>query len=340
MNAGQYFLKVLGRTMAENPHKTGEAKPSITAADLMITEVKTVPKSMQVKDLIQRLALQRVSGFPVVDEAGRLVGVISETDIVRAQAHPEGESVACSSFYEYDPFGGQVAYFEDCTPSLLELRVENLMSQEVITVRPEEPLPAIVQRLLENRLHRLVVATDQTILGLISTQAILEALASGQIPSASPAKVTDFMSDTPVAHEDMSIQELLDLLAVQGVREVPVVREDMVVTGVISQTDLVLGEAETNRQRYKSPDFYRLDPLLKKVPLVRDFTKEFLEKRVKELMNPHVIAVLPETSLAAAAQTMVAERVHRLLVVDPAWRLQGVLGTNDIIRGLAPGSTQ
>jgi CBS domain-containing protein len=311
-------------------------KRLVTATDLMVKEVKTVPKSMRVKDLIQRLALQHVSGFPVVDETGQLAGVISETDIVKAQAHLEGADLSCSSFYEYDPFGGQLAYFEECTPRLLEQRAQDLMTHEVITARPQESLHLVVQRLLEHRLHRLIVVEEKKILGLISTLDIVNTFASGKIAQGFPATVQGFMSDTPVAHEDLFIRELLDLLAENEMSGVPVIREEGIASGVISQTDIIRKEAETDRQRYKSPDYYRLDPLLKKVPLVRDFAQEILEKRVKEFMTSPIISVLPGTSLVAAAQTMVAKRVHRLLVVDPEGRLKGILGTLDILQALIP----
>jgi CBS domain-containing protein len=316
--------------MAESP------KRLVTTADLMVKEVKTVPTSMRVKDLIQRLALQKVSGFPVVDDVDRLAGVISETDLIKAQAHLKGPALACSSFYEYDPFGGGVAYFEECTPRLLDQRVQDLMTHEVITARPQEPLHLAVQRLLEHRLHRLIVAEEKKIVGLISTLDIVNALASGKIAPGFSAAVLEFMVDTPVVHEDLRIRELLDLLAEKEMSGVPVIREKGIASGVISQTDIIQKVAETDHQRYKSPDFYRLDPLLKKVPLVRDFAQEILEKHVREFMTSQIISVMPATSLVAAAQTMVAERVHRLLVVDPEGRMKGILGSLDILQALIP----
>ena len=80
----------------------------------------------------------------------------------------------------------------------------------------------------------------------------------------------------------------------------------------------------------------QVDPLLKKVPLVRDFAQEILEKHVREFMTSQIISVMPATSLVAAAQTMVAERVHRLLVIDPEGRMKGILGSLDILQALIP----
>ncbi len=299
-------------------------------------EVKTVPQSMWVRDLVQWLALMEVSGAPVVDEGGKLVGVISETDIVKAQAHLEGKNRFCFSFYEYDPFAGGVGYFEECTLTMLDMRVRDLMTREVIAALPQESLDLVIQRLLAHHIHRLIVAEEQVILGIISTPDILRALASGKIALTAPvAMFSALVSETfLVALEDMLIRELIDLLTEKGIAGLPVVREDGTVVGVISQSDIVRSESETDRRRYKYPDFYSLDPFKKGVRLVTDFDQEVLGRRVKEFMNPRVISLHPETPITTAAQTMVAERVHRLLLLDQDGRLLGVVGTLDIIKAL------
>lgn len=309
---------------------------SITAAEVMVKEVKTVPQSMRVRDLIQWLALMGVSGAPVVAEGGRLVGVISETDIVKAQAQLEEKNRLCSSFYDYDPFAGGVGYFEECTLKILDMRVKDLMTREVIAALPQESLDLVIQRVLAHHIHRLIVAEEQVILGIISTPDILRALASGKIaPTAPVARFSDFVSETfLVASEDMLIRELIDLLTEKGIAGLPVVREDGTVVGIISQSDIVRSEAETDRRRYKYPDFYSLDPFKEGVPLVTDFDQEVLRRRVKEFMNPRVISLHSETSLASAAKTMVTEKVHRLLILDQDGRLEGVVGTLDIIKAL------
>jgi CBS-domain-containing membrane protein len=316
--------------------KDKRALASITAAEVMVKEVKTVPQSMWVRDLVKWLALMKMSGAPVVDESGKLVGVISETNIVKAQAQPEGKNYSCFSFYEYDPFAGGVGSFEECTLKMLEMRVRDLMTREVITALPQESLDLVIQRLLAHHIHRLIVAEEQVILGIISTPDIMRALASGKIALTAPvAKFSDLVSETSlVASEDMLIRELIDLLTEKGVTGLPVVREDGTVVGVISQSDIVRSEAETDRRRYKYPDFYSPDPSKKGILLVTDFDQEVLERRVKEFMNPRVISVHPETPFASVAETMVAERVHRLMLVDQDGRLQGVVGTLDLIKAL------
>ncbi len=311
-------------------------KDLVTAANVMVREVKKVSQSMRVKDLIQYLAHMQVSGVPVVDEAGKLVGVVSETDLVKAQAHLEVNDRFCLSFYEFDPFAGQVGYFEECGLKVLDMRVRDLMTREVITVLPEDPLDLVIKRMLAHGIHRLIVAKEGVIFGLISTLDIIQALASDKIAIAPAIKVADLMSESIlVGLEDMLIKELINILSDKDVTGLPVVREDGTVIGVISQADIVRNEAEINRKRYVYPDFYSLDPFMKKVPLVRDFDREVLGRGVKEFMTLRVISVTPDTPITAAAKTMVGEQVHRLLVVDPEGRIKGIIATMDLLKALA-----
>ncbi len=315
--------------------KDKRALASIAAAEVMVKEVKTVPESMRVRDLIQWLAFMEVSGAPVVDRGGRLVGVVSETDIVKAQARLGEENRLCSSFYEYDPFAGQVGYFEECGLKVLEMQVGDLMNREVITCFPQDSLSLVVHRLLTHRIQRVIVTEDKEIAGLISILDILQALAAGKIALSQPYKVADLPSPTvPMIGEDMTIRELIDLLAEKVVSGLPVVQKDGRVQGVISRADIVKSAAGIDRRRYRYPDFYSPDPAKKHVILVSDFDQEVLERRVSEFMNPRLISVHPDTPLASAAKSMVTEKVHRLLVLDQDGRLQGVVGTLDIIKAL------
>lgn len=316
--------------------KDKKALASIAAAEVMVKEVKTVPESMRVRDLIHWLAFMEVSGAPVVDKGGRLVGVISEADIVKAQAFLGEENRFCSSFYEYDPFAGQVGYFEECSLKVLEMPVGDLMNREVITCFPQDSLSLVIHRLLTHHIQRLIVTADERIVGLVSILDILQALAAGRIALSKPYRIADLpLPPVSAIGEDMTIRELIDLLAGKAVSGLPVVRKDGRVTGVISRTDIVKSEAGTLRRRHRYADFYSPDPAKKHVILVSDFDREVLERRVSEFMNPRLISVHPDAPLASAAQTMVSAQVHRLLVLDQDGRLQGVVGTLDLMKVLA-----
>jgi CBS-domain-containing membrane protein len=62
----------------------------------MQTTVRTVPSNAPVSDVVVSLADARVSGLPVVDTRGKMVGVISSTDLIAAQAEARTPTSATS----------------------------------------------------------------------------------------------------------------------------------------------------------------------------------------------------------------------------------------------------
>ena len=62
----------------------------LTARDVMTTEVTTVREDTSIEQLIHLLRVSHFSGIPVVDKEGRAVGLVSETDILRALAYTVG----------------------------------------------------------------------------------------------------------------------------------------------------------------------------------------------------------------------------------------------------------
>ena len=59
--------------------------------DMMTTEVVTVERSTPFKEIVARLTGRRVSAVPVVDEGGRVLGVVSEADLLLKEEHPDAE---------------------------------------------------------------------------------------------------------------------------------------------------------------------------------------------------------------------------------------------------------
>ena len=130
-------------------------------AELMQTEVQTAAPDAPLDDATRTMADAHVSGLPVVDRQGRLVGVISTTDILASEEEAE------------DP-ATRVALYQN-TP------VRDLMTPRPVTIGPEAPLKEAAQQLLYADVHRLFVVDGDRLVGVISTTDIVRAVASGQI---------------------------------------------------------------------------------------------------------------------------------------------------------------
>lgn len=129
--------------------------PGPTVGELMSLEPVTIGVDEPVTTAEQLMTERRISGLPVVDRAGSLVGVISQTDMVRA--HASGQSL-------------------DAWPGLA---VRHLMTSPALTVRMDEPLLVAARRMEANRVHRLVVIAPDGAhpVGVISTMDLVSELA-------------------------------------------------------------------------------------------------------------------------------------------------------------------
>jgi CBS domain-containing protein len=130
-------------------------------AELMQTDVQSVAPDAPVADAALTMADAHVSGLPVVDRSGRLVGVISTTDVIAA----EEESEAPES---------RVAVFN-------ETSVRDLMTPKAVTIRPEATIKEAAQLLLYADVHRLFVVDGDRLVGVISTTDIVRVVANGQL---------------------------------------------------------------------------------------------------------------------------------------------------------------
>jgi CBS domain-containing protein len=130
-------------------------------SELMQIELQTVSPETPVTDVFVALAESRISALPVVDDAGRLVGVISKTDILASEEDAEGEADRAALF--------------DRTP------VRDLMTSPALTISPDAIVREAAQRMLAAGVHRLFVTDGDRAVGIISMTDILQAVAAGKL---------------------------------------------------------------------------------------------------------------------------------------------------------------
>ncbi|HEY5488609.1 MAG TPA: CBS domain-containing protein [Candidatus Limnocylindrales bacterium] len=126
-----------------------------TVAELMTPDPIMVDESATVDEAVRLLEENEISGLPVVDRDGLLVGVISQTDVVRARA---------------------VGHLWHRWPGL---RVRHLMHSPALTADRSMTLEEAAQSMERAHVHRLVVVDDDqmTPVGVISTTDLVRALA-------------------------------------------------------------------------------------------------------------------------------------------------------------------
>ena len=138
--------------------------------DLMTTKVASVSPETPLKDVARLLAEHRVSGVPVVDEAGTVLGVVSEADFVEREASASGARV---NWLERVLSGSDQA--EQLHRRLSATTAGAAMSTPPVTVRPEAPVREAAGLMSSHAVNRLPVVEDGRLVGIITRADILDA---------------------------------------------------------------------------------------------------------------------------------------------------------------------
>jgi CBS domain-containing protein len=138
---------------------------------VMSTHVVTVSPETTLKDAAARLVRYGISGLPVVDDDGRLLGVLSEADILAKEA---GSARDGSS-----PREGMLAWLIGDAPRLrLEARtVADAMTSPALTIGPERTAREAAARMLAEDVNRLPVTEGDTLVGIVSRADLVRAFA-------------------------------------------------------------------------------------------------------------------------------------------------------------------
>lgn len=145
------------------------------ARDVMTTSVVTVSPETPVTDIARLLLEKRVSGVPVVDADGRVVGIVSEGDLVRRL---EDEDDTGRSWWL-----DLLATPEERAERYVRAhgrRARDIMTRDVVTVSPDTPLGAIARLLEEKHIKRVPVVENGRLVGIVSRADLLRALATKQ----------------------------------------------------------------------------------------------------------------------------------------------------------------
>ena len=152
------------------------------AADLMVQDVVTIGPNESVARAARLMTDNDVSALPVVDTDGRLVGIISEADLLRRE--------------EIDTATQRPWWVETMTPAATLAaefakshgkRVADLMSENVISAGEDASLNEIAAILERNRIKRVPIVRGNELVGIVSRANLIQALASVVVTAEIPS---------------------------------------------------------------------------------------------------------------------------------------------------------
>jgi CBS domain-containing protein len=275
-----------------------------------------------------------------VDPEKRLVGVISDTDLLE-----RGDmEVSISLKRATDP-----ALARSLISRLRQNKrtVAQIMTVDPITIGPDASLSEAARLMGKRNLKRLpVVDARKRLVGMLSRFDILKAHAASHLPQSATARrsgqthpgvgqtVADVMErSVPSLPPEALVSEVLNLLTSDKSQRVVVVDSDHRVLGIISDTDLVAR---------MSPETHPgiLEQLVSKLPLghfsteARSHLQKARGKTAADLMTQPVIT-LPASESIGTALAMAAEKhIKRFPVVDEEGKLLGIVGRGELLSAL------
>lgn len=155
----------------------------VLAEEIMEKDVLELTTLTPIERAVELMQEYSISGAPVVDEAGELVGVLSASDIIkRDRAHNDEEDARRTDYYTEDPFeASNSEYFSREDYSLDALGREltmDWMTPQVVSVSLDATLKDICAQMAKERIHRVFVTKDNRIQGVVSTLDVVSYLAN------------------------------------------------------------------------------------------------------------------------------------------------------------------
>lgn len=300
--------------------------------DVMRNEVTSVAPETPVTEVVTLLLQKGYRSLPVVDENGRLQGIITDGDLL----HRAGLSTRLDLQADLP-----VANWQQ---QLAELRAQggtavSLMTSPVITISAAAPLRQAVQQMTDHNLKRLpVVDGNGRLTGWISRVDILRTLEYHQpaveAEAEPPVKGTTIAElmyhDVPTVSLQANLEHIVQALEQSRRRRVVVVDSEQRILGIISDGDLL-----RRSQHEVHPGLLdRLRSLVTGQPSTKPAVLLAATETASELMTTPVFTILVNAPPAAALSLMVQHGIKRLPVVDENGRLVGLLGRGSLLRGL------
>jgi predicted transcriptional regulator len=149
---------------------------SCCARDIMTPELITIRSDMDVRELARLFLEKQISGAPVVDAFGDLVGVISQTDLVYHSLTAGQQPTQDTRFYEMPRIDGQPIPSGFHIEEIHAVPVSELMTPIVHAVTEDAELNSIMDLMICEHIHRVVVTRGNKAIGIVSALDVMNSL--------------------------------------------------------------------------------------------------------------------------------------------------------------------
>ncbi len=147
----------------------------LTAKDIMTKDVITVNPDTSIEKLSSILVKNEISGVPVVDDSGALIGIVTENDLINQNKRLHIPTVV--SFLDAAIYLESSKKFEQDVKRLTATRVGDICTRKVITITEDAMVPDIATIMSDKKAHLLPVMRDGRVVGIVGKRDMVKAVA-------------------------------------------------------------------------------------------------------------------------------------------------------------------
>ncbi|MFE2476067.1 CBS domain-containing protein [Streptomyces sp. NPDC059389] len=177
-----------------------------TVHDVMSKPVTTVTPTTDFKEIVAAMERWKVTAVPVIEGEGRVVGIVSEADLLLKE-----------EFHEHRPGLIEQMHRVGDTAKAGSVRAEELMTSPAVTIRPDATLPQAARLMAARRIKRLpVVDADDTLLGIVSRADLLKVFLRSDDALAAEIRHEVVEHLFPLSHRDITVDVRHGIVTLSG----------------------------------------------------------------------------------------------------------------------------
>lgn len=147
----------------------------MNARDLMTTPAITMREDETLAAAARVLLEKRVSGLPIVDAAGKLVGILTSTDLApRDSTVPHSDVRAIQLFRKWLGPGGLVEAYREAE----RIPLKDAMNPNPIVALPDDNIEHVAELMLENRINHVPIVQEERVIGIVTRHDFLRLAAN------------------------------------------------------------------------------------------------------------------------------------------------------------------
>jgi CBS domain-containing protein len=148
------------------------------AKDIMIRDVVTISPDMDIEELCDLMQMHNIKGVPVVDGEGRLIGIVTQDDIVYGRMGLEDNVKETRDISELFKSGFAPLSAEDAREPR---KVGEIMTSPAISAEEETTVEELCRTMWTLRIHRLPIVRDGRVTGIVSSMDLCKAVSEGMV---------------------------------------------------------------------------------------------------------------------------------------------------------------